>query len=175
MIENIDKEIKEHQRAEASLREMKALDSSILSAIPNAVMGLRDRIIIFANESVRNVFGWASEELIGNSTRVLYRSDEDYEAIDRYLYPILAAERNHSMEFPCRRKDGEDIICMLTTAVIGERLTDKGIVVVYEDITGRRAVEQMLIHAAEEWRTTFDSMPYGVLLLDRDFRVVRSQ
>ena len=68
MIESIDREIKEHQRTEASLREIKALDSSILSAIPNAVMGLRDRTIIFANESVRHVFGWSAEELIGKST-----------------------------------------------------------------------------------------------------------
>jgi PAS domain S-box-containing protein/putative nucleotidyltransferase with HDIG domain len=174
MIESIDEEIRERQRTEASLREMEALDSSLLSAIPHAVMGLRDRTIIFANESVRNVFGWSAEELIGDSTRVLYRSDEDYEKLEKYLYPILAVERTHSMEFPCRRKDGEDILCKLTTAVIGERLTNKGIVVVYEDITGRRAVEQKLIHAAEEWRITFDSMPYGVLLLDRDFRIIRA-
>ena len=174
MIESIDEEIKERQRTEESLREMEALESSILSAIPHAVMGLRGRIIIFANESVRNVFGWSAEELIGSSTRVLYRSDEDYEEIGKYLYPILAAERTHSMEFPCRRKDGKDILCKLTTAVIGERLTNKGIVVVYEDITERRVVQQKLIHAAEEWRTTFDSMPYGVLLLDRDSRVIRA-
>jgi PAS domain S-box-containing protein/putative nucleotidyltransferase with HDIG domain len=174
MIESIDGEIKERQRTEVSLREMEALDSSILSAIPHAVMGLRDRIIIFANESVRNVFGWAAEELIGSSARVLYRSDEDYEEIERHLYPILAVERTHSVEFPCRRKDGKDILCRLTAAVIGERLTNKGMVVVYEDVTGRRAVEQKLMHAAEEWRTTFDSMPYGVLLLDRDFRIIRA-
>jgi PAS domain S-box-containing protein len=123
-------------------------------------MGLRDRAIIFANESVRNVFGWSADELIGNSTRVLYRSDEDYEEIGKRLYPILTVERNHSMEFPCRRKDGKDIICKLTTAVIGEGLSkNKRIVVVYEDITDRRDIEQKLIHAAEEWRTTFDSMP----------------
>ena len=63
---------------------------------------------------------------------------------------------------------------MLTTAVIGERLTNKWIVIVYEDITERRDVEQKLIHAAEEWRTTFDAMPYGVFLLDRDFRIIRA-
>jgi PAS domain S-box-containing protein/putative nucleotidyltransferase with HDIG domain len=174
MIESIDEEIKERHRTEESLREMEALESSILSAIPHAVMGLRDRVIIFANESVRDVFGWSPAELIGNSTRVLYRSDEDYEEIGKYLYPIIAVEKTHSMEFPCRRKDGTDILCKLTTAVIGERLTNEGIVVVYEDITERRVVQQKLIHAAEEWRTTFDSMPYGVLLLDRDFRIIRA-
>ena len=173
-IESIETEMKEHERTEASLREMKALDSSILTAIPHAVMGLRDRSIIFANESVMKVFGWSAEELIGNSTRVLYRSDEDYEEIENYLYPILETERIHSMEFPCRRKDGKDILCMLTTAVIGERLTNKGIVVVYEDISERRIIEQKIIHAAEEWRATFDAMPYGVLLLDRDFRIIRA-
>ncbi len=38
----------------------------------------------------------------------------------------------------------------------------------------RKQAEKMLDHAAEEWRGTFDSMPYGVMLLDREFNVMRT-
>lgn len=34
--------------------------------------------------------------------------------------------------------------------------------------------QKMLEQAVEEWRMTFDSMPYGVLLLDMDFRIIRA-
>lgn len=34
--------------------------------------------------------------------------------------------------------------------------------------------KKTLIHASNEWRTTFDSMPYGVMLLDGDFNIIRT-
>ncbi|MBI4687831.1 MAG: HD domain-containing protein [Nitrospirae bacterium] len=33
--------------------------------------------------------------------------------------------------------------------------------------------EEKLKYAAEEWRATFDAMPYGVMLIDRDFNIIR--
>jgi putative nucleotidyltransferase with HDIG domain/PAS domain S-box-containing protein len=33
--------------------------------------------------------------------------------------------------------------------------------------------EKQLIQAANEWRTTFDSMPYSVMLVDKEFNVIR--
>jgi len=33
--------------------------------------------------------------------------------------------------------------------------------------------EKQLVHAANEWRTTFDSMPYSVMLLDKEFNIMR--
>jgi putative nucleotidyltransferase with HDIG domain/PAS domain S-box-containing protein len=34
--------------------------------------------------------------------------------------------------------------------------------------------EKELKHAAREWRATFDSMPYGVMLIDKDFNIIRT-
>jgi len=65
------------------------LEASILDALPVAVVGLRERRVIFANRAVETVFGWKPEELIGKNTRILYRSDEEYEEIGRHFYPVL--------------------------------------------------------------------------------------
>lgn len=51
---------------------------SILGAVPHATFGIENRKIIFANCAVERVFGWKPEELIGNMTRMLFRSDRDY-------------------------------------------------------------------------------------------------
>ena len=85
MILNIQTKEKERNRAEQVLREMESLESSLLTAIPHAIIGLEDRRIIFANPSVEYVFGWKPEELTGKSTRYLYRSDREYEEIGRPL------------------------------------------------------------------------------------------
>lgn len=133
--------ITERKQFEDSLKALEELESSILSAIPHAVIGLQSRTIIFANESVETVFGWTPSELIGKNTRILYCSDEEYEEIGRRFYPALEKERFHREVFNCRRKDGKDIVCMVSSARIGSDLTDKKIVAIYEDISEHKRTE----------------------------------
>ncbi len=136
--------VREHKKGGKTLHGPRDIESSILSAIPHAVIGLHDRKIIFANESVESVFGWKAHELIGKSTRTLYRTDEDYEEIGRLFHTELEKQKTFSHEFTCRHKDGRDIPCRVSAAVIGVTLQQGKIVVVYEDITdiaARKAAE----------------------------------
>jgi PAS domain S-box-containing protein len=123
---------------------LKDLMFAVLDAIPHAVLGLKDRRIIFANNAVQTVFGWQPDELIGHSTRVLYQTEEDFEEIAKRFYPVLEQRRTFRDEFSCRRKDGRDILCMVSASRIGELLKDRMIVVTYEDITARKSAEDEL-------------------------------
>ena len=58
-------DITEQIKARTKLAELEALEASILEAIPHAVIGLRNRRIIFANDGVKAVFGWEAKDLIG--------------------------------------------------------------------------------------------------------------
>lgn len=107
----------------------------------HAVLGLKERQIIFANNAVETVFGWKPQELIGKSTRILYRSDQEYEQIASDFYPVLEERPTFMEEFPCRRKDGRDILCMVSTSRIGKTLKQRRIVATYEDITARKKAE----------------------------------
>jgi len=124
--------------------DIKSILSSIIDAIPHALIGLKDRHIIFANPAVEVVFGWKPEELIGKTTRVLYRSDEEYEEIARHAYPELEKQRTYSREYHCRHKDGRDIICLVSSSRIGKTLKDKMIVVIYSDVTKKKQIEESL-------------------------------
>jgi len=151
-------DITEQIEARDKLAELEALEASILEAIPHAVIGLKNRRIIFANDGVERVFGWRAEELIGATTRVLYRSDSDWEAIARELYSTLENRSTHSIEFPCRRKDGRHIACLINASRIGESLKEKNIVITFEDITDRKLAE-------EAYRTMADSSQAGVYIV----------
>lgn len=122
----------------------KVMMASILDAIPHAVLGLENRKIIFANHATETVFGWSPHELTGQSTRLLYRSDEEYEEIAARFYPSLIKQRTYSDEFICRHRDGRDIVCMVSTSRVGESLRERMIVVTYEDITVRKRAEEKL-------------------------------
>jgi PAS domain S-box-containing protein len=133
------------KREEAErMREFQALQNALLDALPIAVMGMQGRRIVLANHAVEDVFGWKPEELIGRSTRVLYRSDEDYEQIGKIVYRALKRHRTFKTEFLCRRKGGKNIICSVSVARIGESLQDNRIIATYEDITERKRDEKAL-------------------------------
>jgi len=140
------------KEARNRLEELEALESSILDAIPHAVVGLHNRRFIFANNAVQTVFGWLPEELIGRSVRLIYCSDEDCDKIARLFYDNLEKHRTYSTEFLCRHKDGHDLICMMRASRIGERLTEGRIVVTYEDITERKQAEKELEASREQMR-----------------------
>ncbi|MEA3313201.1 MAG: GAF domain-containing protein [Caldisericota bacterium] len=125
------------------LNETENLKSSTLDAIPHAVFNLQNRRITYANKGATKVFGWKPEELIGKSTRILYRSDKDYKKIGNNFYSVLKKNQKYKTEFPCRRKDGKNILCRISAAIIGERLKNKEVVAVYTDITALKNKEKI--------------------------------
>ncbi|MBN1614169.1 MAG: PAS domain S-box protein [Deltaproteobacteria bacterium] len=134
------------------LENMLVLGASILDAIPQAVMGLRNRRIIFANNAVRDIFGWQPEELIGRHVSIIYRNARESQRLARLFYQKLAIQRTVEAEYPCRRKDGQDILCRLRAARTGETLVQRRIVVTYDDITEQKRVEEELRTSHQQLR-----------------------
>jgi PAS domain S-box-containing protein len=153
---------------EKSLKQLQDLQSSILSAIPHAVIGLKDRSIFFANEAVERVFGWKPDDIIGKNTRLLYRNDKDYEEIGKRFYPLLERHKTHTEDFPCIRKDGQEIICRISASVIGKKMSEKGIVVIYEDITRFKKVENDLLESEQKYRTVFENTGTAMIIIEKD-------
>jgi len=167
-IQCILRDITERREAEDSLRKLEALESSLLAAIPHAVVGLRERTIVFANEAVETVFGWKPEELLNKTTRIFYRSDEEYEEIGRHFYPILEKQRTHNKAFPCRHKDGREMLCRLSASVVGQKLEHKEIVVIYEDITEHGRFEKALLESERKYVDFYQNAPDGYHSLGPD-------
>lgn len=142
----------EHGEARERLLELAALESSILDAIPQAIVGLHNRKIIFANNAIEETFGWKREELIGKNVSIFYRSAGESKEIAKYFYSTLKKQRTFVNEFPCRRKDGKDILCRMRAARIGDKLEEKRIVITYEDITAKRRAEEELQRSREQLR-----------------------
>ncbi|MGD0278220.1 MAG: PAS domain S-box protein [Smithella sp.] len=145
-------DVTERKEAGRRLEELEALESSILDAIPQAILGLHERRINFANHAVKIIFGWHREELIGKSITMIYRSEEDADKIGDIFYSTLEHQRTYETEFPCLRKDGEEIICRMKASRIGEKLREKRIVVTYEDITAEKKAQEDLKRSRQELR-----------------------
>lgn len=144
-------DISEMKEAKDKIEQFKNLASSILDATPHAILGLQERKIIFANGAVESVFGWPPKDLIGESARVLYRSDREYEMLGEKIYGILVNQRNFmEPEFPCQCRDGRIITCRINASRIGNRLQNRRIVATYEDITERKKADIALQERKKE-------------------------
>jgi len=165
-------DITEPKETRRRLEEMETLEASILDALPVAVIVLRERKILFANRAVETVFGWKPDELVGRGTRILYRSDGEYEEIGRHFYPVLERQRTFSEEFPCRHRDGHDILCFVSTSRIGATMQEKGIVATYEDISVRKRAEAALRESEQLLHSIIDGSPIATYVIGRDHRVI---
>lgn len=76
---------------------------------PIALMVLSNRRILRANAEVEQLFGWSPADLEGQSTRLLYPSNVDYETTGNRGHRWLTSRPNYEDERFMQRKDGEII------------------------------------------------------------------
>jgi len=165
-------DISAERQAKQVLEDLVALEESILDAIPTAVLVLRHRKIEFANNAAESVFGWKPSELIGKSTRILYRNEEEYRQIGLLLYEALKRNRSFTYELPCLRKDGREILCAMRSARIGDELKDQSVVAAYEDITERTHAEKELIKREKTLSEIVEGISIPAFVINRDHTII---
>jgi len=74
---------------------------------PDATLVLADRVILRASLRVQAVFGWTPAELEGQSIRLLYPGQTDYDLIGERARRAMQADPVYSDERFMRRKDGQ--------------------------------------------------------------------
>jgi PAS domain S-box-containing protein len=129
------------------------LETSILEAIPHAVLGLSGQGIIFANSGVETVFGWKPEELVGREIEKLFRSEREASRFKKNLFLTLDRQQTFYTEFPCRSRGGSDMDCMVSASRITDGSTERKVVVTFEDITDRKRIGRELEHSRQRLRS----------------------
>ena len=139
------------------------LTSSILETSSLATFVLDNRQIIIANHAVERVFGWKPEELIGQSMRSLYPTEDLYKKIDEEIYTHI--EKKHlaiRSDYRCKHKDGRIIFCRLNASRIVTNPKKERVIVTYEDITEARETELKLVEKETLYRTLMERTLAGV-------------
>lgn len=164
----------DREEALKALQAVRELEKGILQSVPHALFGVERRRIIFANEAMEAVFGWRREELIGKSTRILFRNDKEWEEYGSLLYSSLAEQPVVVFEWdaPLVRKNETEFFCRMSVSRIGSDPREgERIVATFEDITDRRLMEQKLRESEIQLRAITESAQDAILMMDFEGRI----
>lgn len=137
----VSTDITEWKMAEIILRDRDAKLKSVFRAAPVAIGLTIDRVIQECNDAMCQITGYSPEELIGQSSRMLYLSDEEF------LNPLGSqpdsgnTPETQSGEARWRRKDGSAVNIILRFLPLDATDISKGIIFTALDITERISAE----------------------------------
>jgi len=159
----------EHSETVTDLRETEARFEALTENTNFAIVTIdEDSVVQFASEPVRDLFGYAPEELVGEPLTGIMPGrfhDPHHGGIARYLE---TGERNLDwgwIELPGQRRDGTEFPLGVS---FGERATDDGrlFTAIIRDISEQREREQRL----DEMGTALEQSTDGIAILDDDGR-----
>ena len=172
---NMLTDITEHKQSEEKLKKSQELEELILSSVPHGLFGVENRVIFFANPAIKNVSGWEPDELIGKSSRILFRNDQEWKEYGSMLYSMLENESFISFEppMPVIRKDGSEIYCRTSASRIGGDLTaGNRIVAMIEDITESKLSAESLRKSERQMADIIEFLPDATLAINKERRVI---
>jgi len=171
-------DITEHKKAEDAMRESRTRFRELARLLPLSVWETDENgIITYTNEETMRLYGYTRQDTTPlHYLQNMIPEDRDRAAINtkRILTQrILNGETLGGIEYTSLRKDGSTFPVMIYASAItrdGKGVGLRGITI---NTTEQKIAEKRLEQAAQEWRTTFDSITDMVCILDNNFRVVR--
>jgi PAS domain S-box-containing protein len=148
----IIRDITRRKRIEEDLRKNELLFRSLFEASPVGIFTVLDRKFIQVNPAMRKAMGYSTEDLIGQSVRLCYRDDEEYERAGKMLYGGITREGVRLIEACLKRKNGEEFAALLCVSPIDKQDPSLGYEGIMMDITERRRAEEELRHTQEQLR-----------------------
>jgi PAS domain S-box-containing protein len=121
-----------------------AVDGRIFRAMPVGIGAASNRIFTRVNSHLCEMVGYREEELVGQSVRILFAGDDDFQRVGRDVYDDLRTHGAGAIETVFRRKNGDLINVLLSSTEIklGENSTDVTFNII--DITESRRMEREL-------------------------------
>ena len=165
---------KERKRAQEGLQ---IAEANFRNSLDDSPLGIRivtaEGELLYANQAILDIYGYSSfEELKATPAKKRYTPESYAEHRERVRRRRAGEPVPSDCEISIVRKDGEIRHMMVSRRAVvwdGEIHYQT----IYQDITERKRAEEKVKHAAEEWRTTFDSITDLVSIHDKDFRLVR--
>ena len=119
----------------------------IIESVPVGIVRFEQRTIVSCNRRLEEIFGYEPGGMIGQSVRVLYASDAQWQRVGSEVYEAVRAGRLHHDELQMQRRDGSLIWVRVTGRRFGGSAEAPGLLGIMEDISDERAARDALQQA----------------------------
>ncbi|ABN56805.1 multi-sensor signal transduction histidine kinase [Methanoculleus marisnigri JR1] len=141
------------QRAEAALRrseDMLHRAESIFRAAPTGIGMAVDGVVTEVNERLCDLLGYTRDELVGQSMRLLYPGDAEYESALQQMDVQIRKAGTCTLETRCMRKDGATLDVQFSSTPLDPEDPSRGVTFTTLDISEHTALEREIAYHAEE-------------------------
>ena len=142
--QSIRKEIAERIRTTQQLQEREAHLHSIFRAAPTGIGVVIDRRLKDVNSRLCEMTGYDKEELSGQSARMLYPTDEEFNFVGKEKYDQIRQYGTGAVETRWLHKDGRILDVWLSSTPFDSSDWSKGVTFTALDITDRKKSEEIL-------------------------------
>jgi PAS domain S-box-containing protein len=157
-------------RSELALRRTSFEREAMLNtALVGISFNIKDRIV-WVNEKCAEMAGFRREELIGQSPRIFYESDEAFAAEKLKSETSLREHGTYNGERYTRRQNGEKIWVLLAGRCVENNDPDAGVIWTLLDVTARRQAEDDIRQALERQRELNVLRSRFVAMTSHEFR-----
>ncbi len=134
-----------------------------------------DGTILEVNNTWLRMLGYERDEVIGKIKLTELLTNEGLKIFQNTFPEFKKEGLIETVEYDLKKKDGIMLPVLINATAVydgnGNFLKSRSIV---RDNFVKKNYEKMLEHASDEWRATFDSLPNGVILLDREYNIIKT-
>lgn len=143
---------------------------SIFRVAPTGIGVVNNRVLVYVNPKICEMVGYSQDELIGQSARILYPTQEEFDFVGREKYKQIAEKDFGVVETIWKCKDGSFINIILASTPIDLKDLSKGVTFTALDITDRKNSEKALQESEEKFRKIFEASKIGISTIDQNGR-----
>lgn len=167
-------DINDLKLVEDALRKCEEKYSEIYDNSPDGIYSLDSNgVILDANPAFLRMLGCARNEVVGKMISE-FITDNGLRTLHDTFPDLKEKGTLTNVELHLKRRNASLLPVSQNARAIYD---DKGIFLkscnIVRDDSVKRKLEEKLMHASQEWRAMFDSMPYGLMLSDSDFHITR--
>ncbi|MDH3559241.1 MAG: PAS domain S-box protein, partial [Deltaproteobacteria bacterium] len=166
----LEREITNREDVEKRLRESEAYIKSLLKAAPIGIGLVKNRVLEWINDRMCEMLGYSEGELVGQSARVAYETDEEFKRVGRAKYSQIHESGIGTLETRLKRKEGSVLDVLLASSAIDPADFSKGAIFTVMDITERKRTQQKVAEQLHFLQTLLDTIPSPVFYKNAEGR-----
>ncbi len=167
-------DITEERKTKDALIESENKLQTLFKMLPVGVGIIRNREIYEVNNKALEITGYSLEDILGKSTRILYKSEADFITTGKMFYESQSLFVEHEVEW--KKKNGDIITILLGLVPLFPEEKNSELVFTFIDITEEKKAKDALIASENKLNTMFKVLPVGVgIIQDRVITVTNNE